>query len=290
MKAERLSESERARMREALLMHIRGLRPTYKEFRFVRWFVSAPRRFAYVAVAMLIFVGGGLSYAAEGALPGNPLYSLKVNVNEPVRGALAFSPEAKVDVEAQIVERRLAEVSSLSSSVQELKPQLKEALLESAASHAETFANRLSQYENKVNQEHAVNVSSKVESSISSRVESKTLQRATESVAANVQAEPKLMMAVSSAPALEVSSDMTLAQEASSTLPTGEKAGGDSEDTEKTDNRWNAKNPDTSSSSDERLSRSAQRISEIRQRMEEKLKEKNFDSKNFWDGDSRKRD
>ncbi len=68
-----------------------------------------------VIVALLVaaLLGGGTSYAAQGALPGDTLYPVKTHVNEPVQEALAFSTQAKADVEANIAEERLSEAEKL---------------------------------------------------------------------------------------------------------------------------------------------------------------------------------
>ena len=62
-----------------------------------------------ILILALMFGGGGISYAAEGAVPGDALYPIKVSVNEEVRDLVAFSPEAKADWETRRLERRLAE-------------------------------------------------------------------------------------------------------------------------------------------------------------------------------------
>ncbi len=65
---------------------------------------------------VLVFVlvgGGGVAYAAEGALPGNPLYAVKIHVNEQVEAALASTPEKKVAVETRLAARRVAEAQAL---------------------------------------------------------------------------------------------------------------------------------------------------------------------------------
>jgi hypothetical protein len=58
---------------------------------------------------------GGISSAAEGALPGDALYPVKVGVNEEVRSYLTVSPQAKAAWESRRVERRLEEAESLAS-------------------------------------------------------------------------------------------------------------------------------------------------------------------------------
>ena len=68
-----------------------------------------------MAFAVVLFVGIGTSYAAEAALPGDPLYAIKVGVTEPIRGALAVSQAAKAQWNAELVSRRLAEAESLAA-------------------------------------------------------------------------------------------------------------------------------------------------------------------------------
>ena len=65
----------------------------------------------FIVIAML--VGGGVSFAAEKALPGDVLYPVKVHVNEEVRGLASLSPEAKANWEAMLAARRLEEAEEL---------------------------------------------------------------------------------------------------------------------------------------------------------------------------------
>ena len=68
------------------------------------------------ALVLVLSVGAGTSYAAEGALPGDPLYALKININEPVRGTLAVSSKAKAEWNTERIERRLEESESLAAA------------------------------------------------------------------------------------------------------------------------------------------------------------------------------
>ncbi len=74
------------------------------------------RRFvpSFVIVAVL-FISGGLLAKAEMALPGDALYSLKININEEVRDIAALTPEAKARLAIDVTERRLQEAASLST-------------------------------------------------------------------------------------------------------------------------------------------------------------------------------
>lgn len=67
-----------------------------------------------IAFILVLLVGGsGVSYAAEGSLPGEVLYPVKVHVNESVRGWVSVSEEAKADWEARRALRRLEEAEKL---------------------------------------------------------------------------------------------------------------------------------------------------------------------------------
>lgn len=71
---------------------------------------------ALAFAAVLLLIGAGTASAAEGALPDNvPLYFIKTSINEPMRRALALTPQAKADVETTISERRLEETGALAS-------------------------------------------------------------------------------------------------------------------------------------------------------------------------------
>ncbi len=67
-------------------------------------------------VAVLVVVVGGTAAAAEGALPGDILYPIKVHVNEEMRATLATSPKAKADWAVGRAERRLEEAATLALS------------------------------------------------------------------------------------------------------------------------------------------------------------------------------
>ena len=68
-----------------------------------------------LVVVLLLCVTGAFSAGAEQALPGDSLYSLKVNVNEQVKGFVAVTPEAKARLAVETTERRLQEAVILSS-------------------------------------------------------------------------------------------------------------------------------------------------------------------------------
>ena len=66
-------------------------------------------------MASILLITGGTSLAAENALPGDYLYSLKVNINEKIQGFAAVTPEAKAKFALEVTDKRLKEVALLSS-------------------------------------------------------------------------------------------------------------------------------------------------------------------------------
>jgi hypothetical protein len=70
---------------------------------------------AFAAVLLVVFVGGGTASAAQGSLPGDLLYPVKVSINEKVESALAPDIAAKAEVQAKLAERRVEEAEALAS-------------------------------------------------------------------------------------------------------------------------------------------------------------------------------
>lgn len=89
------------------------LRETFSAFR-----LASAMRLHPVALSLLLVLGAGVgtSYAAEGAVPHDALYPIKIRVNEQVRGALALTSQAKADWNAKRVGRRLEETETLAAN------------------------------------------------------------------------------------------------------------------------------------------------------------------------------
>lgn len=79
-------------------------------------FFFIKRAMPFVAILLLILASaGGTAFAAEGTLPGDILYPVKISVNEQVQSVLARSPSAKAEVHANLAERRLEEAEALAT-------------------------------------------------------------------------------------------------------------------------------------------------------------------------------
>lgn len=70
---------------------------------------------AYVTVLLLLvsIIGGTLSFTASSALPGDLLYTYKIDINENVAGLVAYSDDSKVRWNFFTLEERLKEARKL---------------------------------------------------------------------------------------------------------------------------------------------------------------------------------
>jgi hypothetical protein len=123
LKHVRLSSVQKDAMRSTLIsyadMHevqsnapeLSGLKASpYTAFFFSRAFISAA-----LIIVLIVSSGVGVTYAAGNSLPGQPLYAIKVNVAEPIQGALITSATGKADWQNELAERRLAEATTLAA-------------------------------------------------------------------------------------------------------------------------------------------------------------------------------
>lgn len=165
LKTERLSERERTHLRERVLLRARGYRATYREFSFQNLFVYISKHTVSVGLLVLCVLGGSISYAAEGALPGDALYRIKVGINEPLRETFAFSDTKKAEVEVMLAERRLFEVTEL-ASIGTLTPEVKDTLLKEVTSRATRFSQTVSATESRVDPAYVAELSSNFEGAL----------------------------------------------------------------------------------------------------------------------------
>lgn len=110
----RLSHEEKEVMRAKIFTAIDAAKyePRYTSRATYSWFSL---RYAVSLGMVCVVMLGSTAYAAESALPGEPLYSIKLYVNESVAEALAVSPAAKVAFHTSRAEVRLKEAEALAS-------------------------------------------------------------------------------------------------------------------------------------------------------------------------------
>jgi len=178
---ERLTETEKARMfsviqqymaHKPLRMPASGVTSVWS----ISW-VSIIHRPLAAALVLVLVCGSGISYAAETALPGDALYAVKTMVTEPVRVALATDAEAKVEVQIELAERRIAEAAELAADGR-LDAETQEELAIAFESHADAAALRMEEIE-KEDSSAATEFSSSFETRLAAH----------ESILASVQSE-----------------------------------------------------------------------------------------------------
>jgi len=117
---------------------------------------------ALAAVLILVLGTGSLSYAAESALPGEALYSVKIHVNEKVQTALAITPEAKAYWEAKRAERRVKEAKRLAETGR-LTPEKNDTLIVAFNTHIANSHTNIQKVADEGNRERAEEIGRKTE-------------------------------------------------------------------------------------------------------------------------------
>lgn len=103
---------------------------------------------AIIIIALLL--GGGVSVAAEGALPGSVLYPVKVGINEEVRSAFAVG-ENQVRWDMRRVERRISEARELAERGR-LDAEVRAKIEARLSAHAEEFEKNMEALSEKGNE------------------------------------------------------------------------------------------------------------------------------------------
>lgn len=102
-----------------------------------------PFGYALAASAALLLGGGGTLVASAGALPGDPLYSVKL-ATEDARLAVVQTtgdPEQQVKLQSELAARRLAEAQALVDQGRDIPP----GVIESAAAHTAAVERQVAQ-------------------------------------------------------------------------------------------------------------------------------------------------
>lgn len=122
----------------------------------------------------LSLTGGGVSAAAENALPGDILYPVKVKANEEIRALIALSKESKAEWEVRRTERRLEEAEKLAAQG-EINAEARAQIEENFKIHAERVNARIAEFKEDSDEEGAADVSSRFETSLNAHA--KILER-----------------------------------------------------------------------------------------------------------------
>lgn len=118
-----------------------------------------------IAIIIALLLGGETSFAAEGALPGDVLYPIKIHVNENVQELVAVSDEAEAKVQAKFATRRLEEAEKLAVSGR-LNAKTSADLRALFQDHSEKSKKHQTKVKERNNANEAANVSSDIEVSL----------------------------------------------------------------------------------------------------------------------------
>jgi len=162
----RLTVEEKSAMRQALLQfaqenpvahtsQAKNSRTVVSPYSFMR----KARGFKVLSATVIggILIGGTVSFAAEGALPGNVLYPVKTGVNERVRGVVAVTPQAKAEWDIALVERRLTEMKEV-GSLESIPSETKEFARKNVRKYAERAQRRIVEFDDNDDDERALEV------------------------------------------------------------------------------------------------------------------------------------
>lgn len=135
-----LTEAEKSRMRDTLAAYM-ALTPHRERIAYERpsrtyGFAFAHRALAMLSVVAVLGSSAGISYAAGSSLPGDALYAIKTHINEPVRGVLASSADAKARWAMDVAAARATEAATLAAE-HRLDPTTQSELASSLSAHAQ---------------------------------------------------------------------------------------------------------------------------------------------------------
>ncbi len=162
-------------MREYLAAHVRmhpirnvaSLRLIEERSTFFSLIHLITKNLHYMPITLILalLAGGSISYAAEGALPGESLYAVKTNINENVRSFLAFSDEAEASLEASFAAERLKEAEQLASRGK-LNAEARVQIEENFEAHVARSEEKVKKLEKKNSFDAAVEVNTHLETSL----------------------------------------------------------------------------------------------------------------------------
>ncbi len=134
-------------------------------------------------------VGGGTALAAENALPGDPLWNVKVDVDEQLASVLAPNPQAQAQLDIADIETRLNEAQQLQTKGQ-LNTQTQTQISANLDLHAEDAAQLIASMQSSGNTMGAATVAADFQAAMAQSAAS--LGKATVSASGTLSADPLL--------------------------------------------------------------------------------------------------
>ena len=161
-----LSHEEKEKMRADILNFVRlhpAKAPREHFLNFLALNSGLPRAFA--AGLLILGISGGVSFAAEGALPGDLLYPIKIAVNEEVRGAVVLSAGERAKWESERLTRRLEEAEELAHK-KEFNAEARAKVEKNFKVQAERVEKHIADFESSGENQKAADLSANLETSL----------------------------------------------------------------------------------------------------------------------------
>lgn len=161
MRHVKMTDVERASLRTAIVEHMRAFPATESPSLFQSG-ISHGLRFVLSSFIFIVLIGGSVAAVANGSLPGDPLYSFKLDVNEKVRGLFVDTPEEKLALDQKRIEARFNEIKILAER-QTLTKEKQSVVKKALSEHMLGLSKNLQE----TNPETALRVTAELEESLS---------------------------------------------------------------------------------------------------------------------------
>ncbi len=152
---------------------------------------------AFGLVILLIAATTGVAAAAEGSIPGDTLYPIKIHVTEELRSALARKPESKAEWETKRVERRLSEAEKVITNTKKPNPQALKTIQANIVTHTQKIQQSIDEMERKGQVKAAAQASSDIEAPLNAHKqilrELKKSEKATDRLLKTVEDEERFV-------------------------------------------------------------------------------------------------
>ncbi len=122
-----------------------------------------------LALFVAAILGGGTSMVAQTALPGELLWSFKVNVNERIDESLAIGERDKAEWEISVVQKRFMEATRLASQ-HKLEPALEEQFQLNLDTHLRSMGEHLSALQANGEYQTAADIASTLQAALAKQV------------------------------------------------------------------------------------------------------------------------
>lgn len=165
----RMRSSEKSSTRSFLLSYIEQAAPHTTPSPSPYFSYFSIRTYAATAIVAVIMIGSGISFAAEWAIPGDRLYSVKTNINEGVKSFLAVTPSASAEIQTGFIETRLQEIEKLAVRG-ELTEDAQAALEQKISAHITEFKTNVQKIENRSESKTVLERTSELESSLNAHM------------------------------------------------------------------------------------------------------------------------